>query len=94
MYYHPIKTSIPVLRDAIEDGSYYWRPAPNDEYEHMDAPMVQKYTHIMEPINQVSIVEPYGYVDLNWDGDMTTRKLVTGLAIMLAGAPIAYRIKS
>ena len=60
----------------------------------MDALMILKHTHIMEIIHQVSIVKPYGYVDSDYTGDITTQKLVIWLAIILTGAHIAYKFKS
>ena len=48
----------------------------------------------MPQMLQESIHEPYGCVNSDWTGDTNTHKSVSGLALMLAGRPIAYKSKS
>ena len=48
----------------------------------------------MAAISQVSHFEPYTYVDYDWVADEKTKKLVIGLAVMLAIAQTAYKSKS
>ena len=56
-------------------------PLPNDN-------------HDLEIIQHLEKHEPHGYVDSDLAADTKTRKSTTGLAIILAGGPIAYKTKS
>ena len=57
-------------------------------------PELPNDNHDMVELKDVSQLEPYAYVDSEWATDSKTRKPVTGLAVIPAGTPIAYKSKS
>ena len=92
--YQSVKHIFKYLRDTITFGIHYWRSEPRLDCPLLPFPDLATNNHKMPPINKSSITEPYGYVDSDWAGGVITRKSVTGLALMFAGGPVAYKSKS
>ena len=94
VHYLAVKHIFKYLRDTIDYGIHYWRPEENTSNPIVPIPSLPHDNHDMEAINQDAIMEPYAYVDSDWAADSKTRKSVSGIAVMLAGGPIAYKSKS
>ena len=94
MHYNTVNHVFKYLRDTIDFSFHYWIPEDNKNNESCPFPEILNDNHNMAAISQVSHFEPYVYVDSDWEADEKIRKSVTGLVVMLAGAPIAYKIKS
>ena len=92
VHYHAVKHIFKYLRDTIDYGIHYWRAEENTANPTVPFPTLPADNYDMEAIKQASIMEPYAYVDSDWAADSKTRKSVTGIAVMLTGGPIAYKV--
>lgn len=75
-------------------GIHYWRTTPNITLPDIPAQECITDDDIMHSIpksKQPATI--HGYVDSDWGTDRTHRRSITGIAIMLAGAVIAYKTK-
>ena len=53
-------------------------------------PETETYT-VNIPQDHESQQHTYGYVDSDWAGNIETRKSVSGISFIIAGAPIVYK---
>jgi len=98
IHYVALKNVFRYLRHTKEDGLVFWRnkefickhiqfkPLP---YMHSDAIIqkeIQEYAHHKYENGKI-----IGFVDSDWAGDTSHRRSITGIAILFAGAVIAYK---
>ena len=87
-----VKNVYKYLNATKSDGISFWRPRPNTMlpsalHETIDD---SNYDVFIPPENAHSDIA-YGYTDSDWANDSSTRKSVSGTAILLAGGSIVYK---
>lgn len=92
IHYNSVKQIFRYVCDTLDYGIHYWRPTGRENCLVLPFPEQTQDNQDVPPVTQKSLHEPYGYVDADWVGGVNTRKSVTGLAIILAGGSIAYRV--
>ena len=94
IHYQALRHLMKYLALTKSHGIHYWRTVPN-----LLLPDVKPQTCILDDDITRSIPQNtkpevlQGYVDSDWGTDRSHRRSVTGIAIILAGAVIAYKTK-
>ena len=92
---YTIKPSLDIynyLKATKTHGTQYWRPRNNTHLP--DTPPLdpeQETYSVNIPQDHKSLQHTYGYVDSDWAGNIKTRKSVSGISFILAGALIVYK---
>lgn len=92
IHYQAVLDIYAYLRDTINKGLTYWKTQP-DHILPVNTPIqpdAEEYA-LNLPIEHNDPASTYGYVDSDWAGDIQTRKSVSGIAFLLAGAAIVYK---
>ena len=91
-HYQAIITIYQYLNATKTEGLTYWRPCRNTLLPRMDIPQPteEEYQLFIPPENRfIDVI--YGYVDSDWAADINSRRSVSGVLIMLAGAAVLYK---
>ena len=92
IHYLAIKTIFRYLRNTSEDGILFWRQKTLNTAELPDVPPPRLF-HLKNPKLQQNPEEITAFVDANWAQDKNSRKSITGMAILYAGALVYYKTK-
>ena len=92
IHYKAVLEIYAYLRDTKTKGLTYWKTNPDKSLPttppiHPDA---EEYV-LNLPNEHNNTQYAYGYVDSDWAGDSLTRKSISGIAFLLAGAAIVYK---
>ena len=91
-HYEAIGQIYKYLNATKSEGITYWRPDKNKDLPYRPLPIVSPEQYDVkiseEHHNQEQV---YGMVDSDWAGDIKTRKSVSGVVLMLAGAAVIYK---
>ena len=92
IHYNAILDIYRYLKATASDGIQYWRPTINASLAHVPPtePESEQYS-VNIPPEHSNIDSTYGYVDSDWAGNTNTRKSVSGVSFLLAGAPIIFK---
>jgi len=97
VHYVALKNVFRYLRSTRKDGLVFWRNSP---LNHIEIKTINLPIMYSDPIIQQELIknEPSmendkltAYVDSDWAGDTSHRRSVTGMAVLFAGAVIAYK---
>ena len=91
-HYNAVLDIYTYLRETMNKGLTYWktRPDPNLPHAPNVTPDAEDYV-LNLPKEHHDTDHAYGYVDSDWAGNILTRKSVSGIAFLLAGAAIVYK---
>ena len=91
-HYEAIAQIYKYLHATKFDGITYWRPTPNKTLPQLNlpTPMSENY-NIHLPKEHDTPAKAFGYVDSDWAADTRSRKSVSGIVIILAGATVIYK---
>lgn len=92
VHYKAVLDIYAYLRDTKTKGLTYWKTTKDDSLPTgiHTGPDAEEYI-LNLPQEHFVPSSTYGYVDSDWAGDTTTRKSVSGIAFLLAGAVIVYK---
>jgi hypothetical protein len=94
LHYHHLKDVAKYLRNTIDWGLVYWRPAPNFALSAIPLETLTLDPALPSFPPTASYTQLVGYVDASHGNDLRHRRSTTGYAFMLAGGAIAYRSKT
>ena len=94
-HFHGVKHALKYLYSTKEDGLYYWRTAPWDEFPEGPLPKINSNKHdlLMEERPEYDAHVLHAYADSDWASCVKTRRSFGGSCIRLAGGTIAYKAK-
>jgi len=94
-HFHGVKHALKFLYSTKEDGLYYWRTAPREEFPVGPLPTINSNKHDLmldtRPEYDANIL--HAYADSDWASCVKTRRSFGGSCIRLAGGTIAYKSK-
>ena len=100
IHYKAVKNVFRFLRSTKSEGLYFWKQKSSHTDILPPAILPRFYTDPKEHAKNVSthdlqeiLRNLYGFVDSDWAGDVSHRHSVSGIAIFLAGAVVAYKSK-
>ena len=99
-YYSPaschanaVKNEYQGLNGTIDDGLFFRKSHPNTSMLSTHAPVLDNSTYtVFIFLDMVQANTVYGYTHSDWANDSSTRKSVSGTAIILADGSIVYKI--
>jgi hypothetical protein len=94
-HFHGVKHALKYLYSTKDDGLYFWRTAPRDEFPEGPRPKVNsnKQDLLFENRPEYDAHNLHAYADSDWASCVRTRRLFGGTCIRLAGCTIAYKCK-
>ena len=94
-HFHGVKHALKYLYSTREDGLYYWRTAPRDEFPEGPLPKINsnKQDLLLENRPEYDAHVLHAYADSDWASCVKTRRSFGGSCIRLAGGTIAYKSK-
>ena len=100
IHYKAVKNVFRYLRSTKTEGLYFWKKQPSHKNILPKATMPNIFSDIGEYQKNVSVQDMqeklrnmFGFVDSDWAGDTQHRHSITGIAIFLSGAVVAYKSK-
>lgn len=93
IHYLAVKAVFAFLNNTRTDGLIFWRTKPRMDLP--DEPLPTPYSHeqnALTPIPSIAMT-PIGYSDSDWGSDVSHRRSVSGMVIMLSGAAVVYKTK-
>ena len=94
-HFHGVKHALKYLYSTKDDGLYYWRTAPRDEFPDGPLPIINSNKQDLlldnRPEHDAHIL--HAYADSDWASCIKTRRSFGGTCIRLAGGTIAYKSK-
>ena len=94
-HYQALKNTFRYLRSTIDHGLYFWRKTPLLNL-NLPAGQYPRQFHYENPHpDQINMPQNilHGYTDSDWASDVTHRRSVSGIALLFAGAVVAYKSK-
>ena len=96
IHYVALKNIFRYLRSTRRDGLVFWRKSTfiHQHIENIQLPTMYSDMIIQKEIEQDAKMrneDMIAYVDSDWAGDTSHRKSITGIAVVFAGAVIAYK---
>ena len=94
-HFHGVKHALKYLYSTKEDGLYYWRTAPWDEFPEGPLPKINSNKHdlLLEKRSEYDAHVLHAYANSAWASCIKTRGSFGGSCIRLAGGTIAYKSK-
>jgi len=92
IHYLAIKRVFRYLRGIVDDGLHYWWATINTPLPDAPCPSVLHDNHLVTLPNS-SKTQTIGYADSEWAGDTSHRRLISGMCLCYAGAPVVYRAR-
>ena len=94
-HFHGVKHALKYLYSTKEDGLYYWRTAPRDEFPEGPLPKINsnKQDLLLGTRPEYDAHVLHAYADSDWAFCVKTRRSFGGSCIRLAGGTIAYKSK-
>lgn len=86
-----VKAVFAFLNNTRTDGLIFWRSKPRMDLP--EEPLPIPYSHernALSPVPSVAMT-PTGYSDSDWGSDVSHRRSVSGMLIMLSGAAVIYK---
>ena len=95
IHYQALKNVFRYLRTTIDHGLYFWRTSPLLDFDLPNSEYPRQYHYENSQPDEVNKPQNilYGYMDSDWAGDVSHRRSVSGIAILLAGAVVSYKSK-
>ena len=92
IHYKAILDVYRYLQQTIDKGIQYWRSTPDKTLPDItpDGPEEEQYNITRVPEHS-NLSTAYGYVDSDWAGNVTTRKSLSGICLMLGNATVIYK---
>lgn len=91
-YCAAVKRVFRYLRSVITDGLHFWRATQDPTLPFILKPDSHPDTHKPE-MHFTKAFAPASFADADWAANINARRSVSGIAVFLAGAPIAYKCK-
>lgn len=92
IHYNAILDIYRYLQATQHEGIQYWRPKKNTQLPDIPPAAAEIEQFDIEiPKEHYNMSSTYGCVDSDWAGNVNTRKSVSGISFILAGAPIVYK---
>jgi hypothetical protein len=94
-HFHGVKHALKFLYSTKDDGLYYWRTAPREEFPVGPLPTINSNRHdlLLENRPEYDANILHAYADSDWASCVKTRRSFGGSCIQLAGGTIAYKSK-
>ena len=94
-HFHGVKHALKYLYSTKDDGLYYWRTAPREEFPEGPLPKINSNKHdlLMENRPEYDAHVLHAYANSNWASCVKTHASFGGSCIRLAGGTIAYKVK-
>jgi hypothetical protein len=97
IHYTSLKRVAKYLRRTADWGLLYWRPAPNPSLPHVPLDPVPSHLYPADlpsyPTN-IGLSDFFAVVDASHANDLRNKRSTTGYSFIMAGAAIAYRVKT
>ena len=92
-HYKAIERVYQYLYATKAEGITYWRSHPNQRLPKMilPTPTAEIYQPKIPSEHDQDTEKTYGMVDSDWANDTNTRKSVSGIVLMMAGAAVIYK---
>jgi hypothetical protein len=97
IHYLSLKRIAKYLRRTADWGLIYWRSTPNPSLPHVPLPTVPDHLYPKElPVypEDAALSKPFAVVDASHANDLQNKRTTTGYSFIMAGAAIAYRVKT
>ena len=94
-HFHGVKHALKYLYSTKDDGLYFWRTAPCDEFQEGSLPKINsnKQDLLLDNRPEYDANILHLYTDSDWATCVKTRRSFGGTCIRLAGGTIAYKCK-
>ncbi len=94
-HFHGVKHALKYLYSAKDNGLYFWRTAPCDEFQEGPLPKINsnKQDLLLNNRPEYDANVLHVYADSDWATCVKTRRSFGGTCICLAGVTIAYKCK-
>ena len=91
-HYEAVKRVYQYLNATMHYGLTFWRTQPNKHLPSVNHNGPQPEDYDFKTTQEHSkITQPYVLVDSDWAGNVKTRRSVSGIVIMMAGAAVVYK---
>ena len=94
-HFHGVKHALKYLYSTKEDGLYYWRTAPRNEFPEGPLPKINSNKHdlLLEKRLEYDANILHAYTDSDWASCVKMLRSFGGSCIRLTGGTIAYKSK-
>jgi hypothetical protein len=94
-HFHGVKHALKFLYSPKDDGLYYWRTTPREEFPVGPLPSINsnKNDLLLENRPEYDATILHAYADSDWASCVKTCRSFGGSCIRLAGGTIAYKSK-
>ena len=92
IHYLAVKRVFQYLRDTINDGLHYWRKTINTTLSDIPCPSILYNNHEVTLPDSLT-TQAICYVDSDWASGTAHRRLILGMCLCYAGAPMVYRTR-
>jgi len=92
-HYQAAKCAWAYLNHTRDHGLIYWREKPREDLPYHPPPTPMSNPHDVIAPKPTLPRSPAGYADSDWGSDRETRRSITGMIILLAGAAILWKTR-
>ena len=95
IHYTALQNVFRYLRNSVADGLHFWRLTPLTRFELIPSktPRLYHMTNCHQDQEQTPENVAMSYVDSDWASDTSHRRSVSGMAVLYAGAVVAYKTR-
>ena len=91
-HYEAVKRIYRYIHATADRGLHYWRHTPNPNLQENILPISEAEEYDIRLVHEYDKHDkPYVLVDSDWAGNTKTRRSISGIAIMMAGASVVYK---